>query len=539
MSVYLENGVYVYDPYGAGLIADDGYTDIGPSLNAALQTAASNYVPVFLRASNPKGYVLKTPIVIPSGGGLLGAARGKTVITWGGATGVDIITFAGSSPTNRKSYLTVRDLTIVGSTGAGAGKLFNIQHADHVELTRVRLAQTGTSGTDGAALFLGDVTDVKVDKCVFESSAIYTVYHNTGQNDDDVSFTNSRASNTYAGDPVSGALFFVSSGAPTNLNVSGNEIGPCNGSGLSIQGAWTDTVIANNRVFRPRRLGIESSNGTVRNAVLGNIVDYTGVASLQTGNAYGISISGSGNTIQGNTVRGIVGVTYGIEVVNSPNAACVGNSMVNCDRGIEVNNSPRSSIVNNVVETAQSWAIRSFQSDDVTINSNVIHNFGQAAAQAQGVAGIDLDASGASCKRNTVIGNVIDGGLKPAGAAYARGISCNDANNIIGGNVLRNLVGMDDIIGVFAPGLGTVRCYQNDGFNPVGNVAAPALGASPATITNTFKSDATVFVSGGTVSAIAVGGVATGLTAGTFRWPVGQTITITYTVAPTLTVYLD
>lgn len=40
-------------------------------------------------------------------------------------------------------------------------------------------------------------------------------------------------------------------------------------------------------------------------------------------------------------------------------------------------------------------------------------------------------------------------------------------------------------------------------------------------------------ISGGTVSAIAINGTATGLTSGTFFVPAGGTVTVTYTVAPT------
>src|SRR5262245_9329029 len=41
-----------------------------------------------------------------------------------------------------------------------------------------------------------------------------------------------------------------------------------------------------------------------------------------------------------------------------------------------------------------------------------------------------------------------------------------------------------------------------------------------------------VTVTGGTVTVIAVGGVTTGLTTGTFTIPVGSSITVTYSVAP-------
>lgn len=68
---------------------------------------------------------------------------------------------------------------------------------------------------------------------------------------------------------------------------------------------------------------------------------------------------------------------------------------------------------------------------------------------------------------------------------------------------------------------------------------APALTASPSTLTNTSGQPVAVTVSGGTVTAIAVNGVTqstngTNATSGTFVVPAGQAITITYSVSPTV-----
>lgn len=60
-------------------------------------------------------------------------------------------------------------------------------------------------------------------------------------------------------------------------------------------------------------------------------------------------------------------------------------------------------------------------------------------------------------------------------------------------------------------------------------------GASPFTWNNWWYRDISVTVSGGTVSAIAVGASTLGVTSGTFLVPPGQTLTVTYTVAPTMT----
>ena len=74
----------------------------------------------------------------------------------------------------------------------------------------------------------------------------------------------------------------------------------------------------------------------------------------------------------------------------------------------------------------------------------------------------------------------------------------------------------------------------NRGYNPVGHaVAQPAVPATTVAATNTTGVDCMVYVTGGTVTAIAVGGTATGLTSGAFHVLAGSTITLTYSVAPT------
>lgn len=87
------------------------------------------------------------------------------------------------------------------------------------------------------------------------------------------------------------------------------------------------------------------------------------------------------------------------------------------------------------------------------------------------------------------------------------------------------------IIGGTAPT--QLRLRDNKGLNPFGNITAPAIPATTVAYTNTLGYDCTVHVTGGTVTVIAIGGTATGFTSGTFRVPVGQTITLTYSVAPT------
>jgi hypothetical protein len=71
------------------------------------------------------------------------------------------------------------------------------------------------------------------------------------------------------------------------------------------------------------------------------------------------------------------------------------------------------------------------------------------------------------------------------------------------------------------------------GINPAGPQTAPGIPSTTVPFTNPFPFDCTVFINGGTVSAVAIGGTTTGQTSGMFRVPYGQTITLTYTVVPT------
>jgi Pectate lyase superfamily protein len=77
----------------------------------------------------------------------------------------------------------------------------------------------------------------------------------------------------------------------------------------------------------------------------------------------------------------------------------------------------------------------------------------------------------------------------------------------------------------------------NKGYNPVGNVSVSVPSSTVDFATK--PSDLTYFVTGGTVTIIKIGGVATGLTGGSFRVPAQQTFNITYSVVPTVTAFSD
>jgi len=81
------------------------------------------------------------------------------------------------------------------------------------------------------------------------------------------------------------------------------------------------------------------------------------------------------------------------------------------------------------------------------------------------------------------------------------------------------------------------KVKDSPGYNPVGVLGPPAVPATTVAYTNAYGVDAQVFITGGTVTVIAIGSFTTGLTSGMFVVPAGQTITITYSSVPTWTWY--
>lgn len=84
-----------------------------------------------------------------------------------------------------------------------------------------------------------------------------------------------------------------------------------------------------------------------------------------------------------------------------------------------------------------------------------------------------------------------------------------------------------------ATGATNLRIVNNSRLR--GNVAAPGIPASTTDLLNPFQRDAAVTITGGTVTAVAVDGVATGITSGTVVVPTQKNIRLTYSAAPSWT----
>ena len=77
------------------------------------------------------------------------------------------------------------------------------------------------------------------------------------------------------------------------------------------------------------------------------------------------------------------------------------------------------------------------------------------------------------------------------------------------------------------------------GYKIHGNLAAPTVPATTVAYTCAFATPVNVYITGGTVTAIAINTIATGLTSGMFRLKPSDTITLTYSAAPTWTWFAE
>ncbi|MGI0067080.1 MAG: hypothetical protein ACREB9_01440, partial [Thermoplasmata archaeon] len=98
----------------------------------------------------------------------------------------------------------------------------------------------------------------------------------------------------------------------------------------------------------------------------------------------------------------------------------------------------------------------------------------------------------------------------------------------------RNYASLNTQAGTGTP---TVESHSVRGtvFTIPGSVAAPSVPASGAATLNQVSADATLVVTGGTVTAIAVNGTSIGTTSGQVILKALDTYTLTYSTAPTLT----
>jgi len=194
------------------------------------------------------------------------------------------------------------------------------------------------------------------------------------------------------------------------------------------------------------------------------------------------------------------------------------------------------SITGNVIKNCDGSAITNGGSNsDIVISGNIIENTNQVVP----AAAIQLS----NAVRVLITGNNFNG----VGSNPAIAMSGTSDNWEISQNYLSN-VGTEPVA---LRGTGSVL-INNFGYNPIGAIANPwptsnsdltnnVAGGSPSpqngTVYTVRHTPKTIVVTSGTVSQITIDGVNTGLTAGVFKLGIGETIAISYDVAPITAIF--
>lgn len=198
-----------------------------------------------------------------------------------------------------------------------------------------------------------------------------------------------------------------------------------------------------------------------------------------------------------------------------------------CKHGYQLFQANRTRIANCLADLSDIYGWFVQQTSDLQITNSQARESSRISANTY--EGIHIEGSaGTPCNDISLSGCRAMGSQSPYGInlfAYVTRFA------MVGGSLAGNVTGAVQGGGTNLTG---IRFDGVAGYNPVGHsVVQPAVPASGTAQTNTSGVDCDVFIAGGTVSAIAIGGTSTGATSGAFHLPAGQTITLTYSAAPT------
>ena len=268
-----------------------------------------------------------------------------------------------------------------------------------------------------------------------------------------------------------------------------------------------------------------TSGGRIKNiAITGNVIKTTG-------KGYGIRAWGAkGVTVSGNSISDTADMGIYVGPVGAHRASDI-------------------TVTGNTVQRYKGKGIYVFNSDGVVVSGNAVRE----STDTRAYMSIAIDcATNYAINANSIIGDITNAyGLYITNAAQYGVISNNTLKNCknaiyydaTGGKL--NIVGNDlsngNIYAIhFGGTLTDVVARNNLGFNPVGALTYhggnPVMPNSDVALRNNQGYDCLVTISGGVVTAIALGKDPemgnTGLTSGTFRIPAGSHIKISYTSAP-------
>ena len=282
---------------------------------------------------------------------------------------------------------------------------------------------------------------------------------------------------------------FAFYGGVYNSGITDSLIGGNGGDGVTVLNDGGQTVASHDIII-------------AKNVIWGNAAAGVGVRSNGGATDTHKRIAISGNTIYGNNQQNNPGIG-GIYLYNVYAVTVNGNTIH--DDG----NGGVSSAGIDITTSAY----------NVNVTGNLIYNEGQGGGLG---VGITLNGPFAS-----IIGNTIWDDQSTKTMAYAINGTVGVSTSIIG-NTFYGTIGTrmnsnlkTDTIAI-----------NNTGYNPVGSKSPPVPDSTSA-FSNPYGAPATVYITGGTMTDVSVAGTQVGTGAGTYRVGAKQSITLTYSAAPT------
>lgn len=470
--------VFNVKAYGA---KGDGVTDDTAAIQAALNTCNTNGGGV---AYFPEGtYAVSTILTVGSNTTLKGAGRQATIIQYTTALA------AGGA-----NYLLENEDTTNGN------KFISI-----IDLTLLMPAVQGTSPTLTAyssSVFFQGVQNVLIRNVLSQNGSIslfpLPAYINT-PNVNTTGLNNIvTIDNCQIDSSAEGIGFFQG----TDLTVT---------QSVRITNSYDSSLSINSSGERIKISATIDKQGNTFNAL--GLIELTNDSAGDTNGIRDVEISNAILLNAGNAG------TRGIQIQKCRSVIVTSNVMRNIGGGSIFINEASSGILisDNHMDQTATTALGIYLVNDSTGLNNVVVTANYIAVAASNA--IYAGGGSATLTNISILGNTT---------------SSSGADISLQANVTKGLVKDNNLVGALAIGASTGWIAKgNVGYNPTGPQTAPAIPASGTALTNPFPFDCDVFVNGGTVTSIAIGGTATGATNGPIPLPAGQSITLTYSVVPT------
>lgn len=447
----------------------------------------------------PKGIYGVTTLNLKSYVTLLGATRSTSVIFQIGNTNAHLLSGNGVS------YITLQNLTLDGNSSSEGNtpsntyttaSLWLYANCTDIQLLscEFRYAYTASIGFVKGARMV--IQDCSVHHATTGFGIAIGYYQGSGDLVTDVAISNCQVFECGSHGIVMGK---VGSGAVSarRVSVTGNNLYH---NGLGAAGGG----------------GVWTADGVVEVTITGNTCAEN--QGDQIGIQYSKNVTITGNTCylaggpEGDATNAGIAISHGCQAITASGNVCYRNAGAG------------------IIISGFSDGVGTDNNYDITLIGNVCYNNGVVDNTFAGIYVRKISGS-YSGQGLTIVGNSCydDQGTHTQG--YGIYLDSVVASARVSNNILHSNKTADMYNDSTAANLNVVT--SNLGYNPVGSVTAPAVPASTVNQNNTYSFPIRVYVSGGTVTGITTGGVATGLIAGSFSLQPNEGISITYSAAPT------